>query len=107
MKILLPKFLQDSINEIKEPGIKVLIFCLLIAILWLVGTDTTNRKSMNNELHNRLIDCENDNDVMQHKLDSLTTSYYQQIYLENKRLLERERQYDSISALINLINSKR
>lgn len=96
---MIPKDLQKPIDEIKTPSNKILIICLVLAIV-VLGTFVV--KAINSADSN----CRTENAALKVEITRLNKYILDKTEEDNQRLKTRQAYMDSVIALTNYLNNK-
>lgn len=92
----LPPELKEPIDDIKTPSNRVLVTCLILAVMALAGVVAWLYKNNNNDARYWKADA-----IKAHQIiDSLKDDKVKTVTEENKRLKERDKWQDSIKSKI-------
>lgn len=96
---MIPKDLQKPIDEIKTPSNKILIICLILAIVFL-GTFLVSG-IRNSDKH-----CKSEKEALKVENARLNKFLLDRVEEDNKWLKKRQAYIDSITILTNYLNQK-
>ena len=90
---MLPQEIKKPIDDLQSPSNKILIICLLLAIIFLSGIYYRRAEKMAN-------DCEERDKRYNRSIDSLFQVIIYKTDMENARLRDKDRWQDSVKLIL-------